>query len=221
MPEPNPRHPDLPIPGGPVLRAKTWRAEGLLRLLENLLSVGEAPEKLIVYAAPGKAARNWPAHAGIVKSLLEIEEDETLIVQSGKPVGILKTHAGAPMVIMANCNIVGQWPKAEVFCDLERKGLICWGGLTAGAWQYIGSQGVIHGTYEIFMRIAERRFGGSLAGRFILTAGLGGWAARSRSPGGWRGRQSSASMWTRTAQGCVTRSAFSTRSPRIWTPRWR
>jgi len=174
MPKDNPRHPDFPIPSGPELRAKNWRAEGLLRLLENVLSVGEAPEKLIVYAALGKAARNWPAHAAIVKSLTEIEEDETLIIQSGKPVGILKTHAGAPMVIMANCNIVGQWAKAEVFYDLERRGLICWGGLTAGAWQYIGSQGVIQGTYEIFMRIAERRFNSSLAGRFILTAGLGG-----------------------------------------------
>ncbi|MBL8562239.1 MAG: urocanate hydratase [Gemmobacter sp.] len=174
MPKPNPRHPDFPIPGGPALRAKSWRAEGLLRLLENVLSVGEAPDKLIVYAALGKAARTWPAHAAIVKSLTEIEEDETLIIQSGKPVGILKTHPGAPMVIMANCNIVGQWAKADVFYDMERKGLICWGGLTAGAWQYIGSQGVIQGTYEIFMRIAERRFGGSLAGRFILTAGLGG-----------------------------------------------
>ena len=174
MPKPNPRHPDFPIPGGPALRAKSWRAEGLLRLLENVLSVGEAPDKLIVYAALGKAARTWPAHAAIVKSLTEIEEDETLIIQSGKPVGILKTHPGAPMVIMANCNIVGQWAKADVFYDMERKGLICWGGLTAGAWQYIGSQGVIQGTYEIFMRIAERRFNGSLAGRFILTAGLGG-----------------------------------------------
>lgn len=174
MPKANPRHPNFPIPVGPELRTKSWRSEGLLRLLENVLSVGEAPDRLIVYAALGKAARSWPAHAAIVRSLTEIEEDETLIIQSGKPVGILKTHAGAPMVIMANCNIVGQWAKAEVFYDLERKGLICWGGLTAGAWQYIGSQGVIQGTYEIFMRIAERRFDGSLAGRFILTAGLGG-----------------------------------------------
>lgn len=174
MPAPEPRHAGFPVPGGPTLRAKNWRAEGLLRLLENVLAVGEAPERLIVYAALGKAARNWPAHAAIVERLTAIEEDETLVVQSGKPVGVLKTHAGAPMVIMANCNIVGQWAKPEIFYDLERKGLICWGGLTAGAWQYIGSQGVIQGTYEIFMRIAERRFGGSLAGRFVLTAGLGG-----------------------------------------------
>jgi len=174
MPSPNPRHPDFPIPGGPDRRAKSWRAEALLRLMENVLAVGEAPDKLIVYAALGKAARNWPAHDAIVRSLLEMDEDQTLIIQSGKPVGLLKTSSTAPMVIMANCNMIGQWAKAEVFYDLERKGLICWGGLTAGAWQYIGSQGVIQGTYEIFMRIAERRFGGSLKGRFILTAGLGG-----------------------------------------------
>ncbi len=174
MPKPNPRHPNFPIPGGPVLRARGWRQEALLRLLENVLSVGEDPDNLVVYAALGKAARNWAAHRAIVTALTEMEEDQTLIIQSGKPVGLLKTHDKAPLVIMANCNIVGQWAKAEVFYELQRKGLICWGGLTAGAWQYIGSQGVIQGTYEIFMRIAERRFDGALAGRFILTAGLGG-----------------------------------------------
>lgn len=170
----NPRHPDFPIPGGPRLRAKGWRQEGLLRLLENVLAVGEDPSNLVVYAALGRAARNWPAHKAIVQALTTMEEDQTLVIQSGKPVGLLRTHAKAPLVIMANCNIVGQWAKAEIFYELERKGLICWGGLTAGAWQYIGSQGVIQGTYEIFMRIAERRFGGTLAGRFVLTAGLGG-----------------------------------------------
>ncbi len=174
MPTPNPRHPNFPIPGGPVLRARGWRQEGLLRLLENVLSVGEDPDNLVVYAALGKAARNWASHRAIVKALCEMEEDQTLLIQSGKPVGLLRTHAKAPLVIMANCNIVGQWARAEVFYELQRKGLICWGGLTAGAWQYIGSQGVIQGTYEIFMRIAEKRFSGSLAGRFILTAGLGG-----------------------------------------------
>ncbi len=174
MPKANPRHPNFPIPGGPELRAKGWRQEALLRLMENVLSVGEDPDNLIVYAALGKAARNWASHRAIVKTLLDMDEDQTLVIQSGKPVGLLKTHARAPLVIMANCNIVGQWAKAEVFYELEKQGLICWGGLTAGAWQYIGSQGVIQGTYEIFMRIAENRFGGDLAGRFILTAGLGG-----------------------------------------------
>ena len=174
MPRPNPRHPNFPIPGGAVLRAKGWRQEALLRLLENVLAVGEDPDNLVVYAALGKAARNWASHRAIVKALTEMDEDQTLVIQSGKPVALLKTHAKAPLVIMANCNIVGQWAKAEVFYELERRGLICWGGLTAGAWQYIGSQGVIQGTYEIFMRIAENRFGGDLAGRFVLTAGLGG-----------------------------------------------
>jgi len=168
---PNPR---FPAPGGPILRAKGWRQEALLRLLENVLAVGEDPDNLVIYAALGKAARNWTAHECIVRTLQTMDEDQTLVIQSGKPIGLLQTHADAPLVIMANCNIVGQWAKAEVFYDLERKGLICWGGLTAGAWQYIGSQGVIQGTYEIFMRIAEKRFGGTLRGRFVLTAGLGG-----------------------------------------------
>ena len=174
MSQPISRHPNFPIPYGTQLRAKGWRQEGILRLLENVLSVGEDPENLVIYAALGKAARNWASHDKIVATLKSMAEDETLVIQSGKPIGLLKTHDKAPLVIMANCNIVGQWAKAEVFYDLERKGLIVWGGLTAGAWQYIGSQGVIQGTYEIFMRIAEQRFGGSLAGRFILTAGLGG-----------------------------------------------
>jgi urocanate hydratase len=159
---------------GTALRCRGWRQEALLRLLENVLAVGEAPDKLVVYAALGKAARDWPSHDRIVETLKTMEEGETLLVQSGKPIGLLRTHARAPLVIMANCNLVGQWARAEVFYELERKNLICWGGLTAGDWQYIGSQGVIQGTYEIFARIAERHFGGDLAGRFVLTAGLGG-----------------------------------------------
>lgn len=162
------------VQSGTTLRCKGWRQEALLRLLENVLAVGEAPEKLIVYAAMGRAARDWPAYNAIVEALMTLEEDQTLIVQSGKPIGILKTHGQAPIVIMANCNMVGQWAKAENFYALEQKNLICWGGLTAGDWQYIGSQGVIQGTYEIFCRIAERHFDNDLRGRFILTAGLGG-----------------------------------------------
>jgi urocanate hydratase len=162
------------VTSGRNLRCKGWRQEGLLRLLENVLAVGEDPDNLVVYAALGRAARDWPSHDMIVETLTTMDEHETLIVQSGKPIGCVKTHAEAPIVIMANCNMVGQWAKAENFYALEKKNLICWGGLTAGDWQYIGSQGVIQGTYEIFMRIAERHFGGSLRGRFILTAGLGG-----------------------------------------------
>ena len=162
------------VTGGSSLRCKSWRQEGLLRLLENVLAVGENPANLVVYAALGKAARNWAAHDRIVDALENMDDCDTLVIQSGKPIGLLRTHADAPIVIMANCNMVGQWATAENFYDLEKKGLICWGGLTAGDWQYIGSQGVIQGTYEIFARIAERHFGGSLAGRLVLTAGLGG-----------------------------------------------
>jgi urocanate hydratase len=161
-------------PSGGNLRCHGWRQEGLLRLLENVLAVGEDPANLTVYAALGKAARNWPAHDKIVETLKTLVDGETLVVQSGKPIGVLKTHPSAPVVIMANCNIVGRWATAANFYALEAKGLICWGGLTAGDWQYIGSQGVIQGTYEILMRIAERDFGGDLAGRMVLTAGLGG-----------------------------------------------
>ena len=156
------------------LRCRGWRQEGLLRLLENVLTVGEDPQNLIVYAALGKAARDWKSHAGIVAALERMREGETLIVQSGRPIGLMRTHPEAPLVLMANCNLVGRWAREEVFYELERRGLICWGGLTAGAWQYIGSQGVIQGTYEIFARIAERLGAPDLAGRFVLTAGLGG-----------------------------------------------
>jgi len=159
---------------GPGLRCKGWRQEGLLRLLENVLAVGEDPDNLVVYAALGRAARDWPSYDAMVATLKTMNEGETLIVQSGKPIGVIRTHAKAPLVLMANCNLVGHWAKAETFYELEKKNLICWGGLTAGDWQYIGSQGVIQGTYEIFMRIAERHFGGDLAGSFVLTAGLGG-----------------------------------------------
>jgi urocanate hydratase len=162
------------VASGTNLRCKGWRQEGLLRLLENVLAVGEDPDRLIVYAALGRAARDWPSHDKIVEILRTMEEEDTLLVQSGKPIGLVRTHRDAPLVVMANCNLVGQWATPEHFYALERKNLICWGGLTAGDWQYIGSQGVIQGTYEILARIAERDFGGDLAGRFVLTAGLGG-----------------------------------------------
>ena len=134
------------VTSGSNLRCRGWRQEGLLRLLENVLAVGEDPDNLVVYAALGKAARDWPSHDKIVETLMTMSDDETLIVQSGKPIGLLKTHDKAPIVIMANCNMVGQWAKAENFYDLQKRNLICWGGLTAGDWQYIGSQGVIQGT---------------------------------------------------------------------------
>lgn len=159
---------------GAELRCKGWRQEALLRLLENVLENGERPEELIVYASLAKASRDWNSYHLTVKALLELEEDQTLIIQSGKPIGLMKTHAKAPLVLMATCNLVGRWATSENFYQLRDQGLIIWGGLTAAAWQYIGSQGVIQGTYEIFQTIAERHFGGTLGGRFVLTAGLGG-----------------------------------------------
>ncbi|GIO40135.1 urocanate hydratase [Paenibacillus antibioticophila] len=143
-------------------------------MLENVLENGENQQELIVYASLGKAARDWPSYRAIVETLIQLEEEETLVIQSGKPIGVFRTHAAAPLVVMANCNLVGRWATAEHFYDLQEKGLLIWGGLTAAAWQYIGSQGVIQGTYEIFQSIARRYFDGSLQGRFVLTAGLGG-----------------------------------------------
>ncbi|QDK71300.1 urocanate hydratase [Lactococcus protaetiae] len=159
---------------GNKLRAKGWRQEALLRLLENNLENAEDPENLVVYGSIGKVARDWPSYHAIVDILKQIEEDETLIIQSGKPIGLLKTHKDAPLVIMATSNLVGHWANSEEFYKLYDQNLTMWGGLTAGDWQYIGSQGVIQGTYEIFQAIARAHFEGNLAGRFILTAGLGG-----------------------------------------------
>ena len=159
---------------GATLRCKGWRQEALLRMLENVMENGENQKELIVYAALAKAARDWGSYHAIVECLQELEEDETLVIQSGKPIGIFKTHPFAPIVLMANCNLVGRWATSEHFYELEKKGLIVWGGLTAGDWQYIGSQGVIQGTYEILRTIADMHFDGDLSGRFFLTAGLGG-----------------------------------------------
>ncbi len=159
---------------GPTLRCRTWRAEALLRMLENTLENAEKPDELIVYSARAKAARDWASYDRLVDALMRLDEDETLVVQSGKPVAVFRTHVAAPMVVMATSNIVPRWATAEVFYDLERKGLTMWGGYTAGDWQYIGSQGIVQGTYQTFAAIAREHFGGTLAGRFVVSAGLGG-----------------------------------------------
>lgn len=159
---------------GTQLRCKGWRQESMLRLLENNLENGEKPEELIIYAARGKAARNWDCYHAIVRTLKALEEDETLVIQSGKPVAVFKTHVDAPIVIMANGNLVGRWATPENFYDLENKGLTMWGGYTAGDWMYIGSQGIVQGTYETFACAAREEYGGTLKGRFVLTGGLGG-----------------------------------------------
>ncbi|MGH7537965.1 MAG: urocanate hydratase [Gemmatimonadales bacterium] len=153
-----------------------WIQEAALRMLMNNLDpeVAERPEDLVVYGGTGRAARSWEAFDAIVRSLRTLGDDETLLVQSGKPVGVFTTHPDAPRVLIANANLVGRWASWEVFRDLERRGLIMYGQMTAGSWIYIGTQGILQGTYETFGAVARRHFGGSLQGRLVLTGGLGG-----------------------------------------------
>src|SRR5438309_3635372 len=163
-------------PRGTSLTCKGWPQEAALRMLMNNLDpdVAERPDDLVVYGGSGKAARNWPAFDAIVRCLTSLEHDETLLVQSGKPVGIFQTHPGAPRVLIANALIVPAWATWENFRDLEDRGLTMYGQMTAGSWIYIGSQGIVQGTYETLAAVARRHFGGSLAGRLVLTGGLGG-----------------------------------------------
>jgi urocanate hydratase len=158
----------------PGLRCRGWRQEAILRLLENNLAIAEDPEHLVVYAAHAKAARDRPSLDAIVAALQRLEDGHTLVVQSGKPIAVLPTGPRSPAVLLANGNLVGRWATPEVFYELERQNLIAWGGLTAGCWQYIGSQGVLQGTYETFAQVAREHFGGSLRGRLVVSAGLGG-----------------------------------------------
>jgi len=163
-------------PTGTELSAKSWLTEAPLRMLMNNLDpqVAERPQDLVVYGGIGKAARNWECFDKIVETLRELETDETLLVQSGKPVGVFKTHEDAPRVLIANSNLVPAWATWEHFRELDRKGLMMYGQMTAGSWIYIGSQGIVQGTYETFVEMGRQRYGGDLAGRWILTAGLGG-----------------------------------------------
>ncbi len=161
---------------GTALTARGWPTEAPLRMLQNNLDpeVAEHPEQLVVYGGTGKAARDWPSYEAIVATLTTLELDETLLVQSGRPVGVLRTHEWAPRVLIANSNLVGDWANWEEFRRLDALGLIMYGQMTAGSWIYIGTQGILQGTYETFAAVAEKRFGGSLAGTITLTAGLGG-----------------------------------------------
>lgn len=163
-------------PRGTKISCKGWLQEAALRMLMNNLDpdVAEKPEELIVYGGRGKAARNEECYHAIVKSLRELENDETLLIQSGKPVGIFKTHDQAPRVLIANSNLVGKWANWEHFGELEKKGLMMFGQMTAGSWIYIGSQGILQGTYETFAEAARQHFGGDLSGKLIVTGGLGG-----------------------------------------------
>ena len=163
-------------PRGTELHCKGWHQEAALRMLCNNLDPenGERPDDLVVYGGFGKAARNWPCFDAIVRSLLDLENDETLLVGSGKPVGIVRTHLHAPRVLIANSNLVPRWADWDHFRELDRLGLMMYGQMTAGSWIYIGTQGILQGTYETFAALAAKHFGADLAGRIVLTAGLGG-----------------------------------------------
>src|SRR5213080_3195952 len=163
-------------PRGNKRTCKGWHQEAALRMLMNNLDpdVAERPEDLVVYGGTGRAARSWEAFDAIVRTLRELEGDETLLVQSGKPVGVFRTHEWAPRVLIANSNLVPEWATWDEFRRLEDLGLTMYGQMTAGSWIYIGSQGIVQGTYECFAEIARRKHGGSLAGTITLTAGLGG-----------------------------------------------
>ena len=163
-------------PTGTELHCKGWHQEAALRMLCNNLdpSNGENPDELIVYGGIGKAARNWDCFDAIVRTLLDLENDETMLVQSGKPVGVLKTHPHSPRVLIANSNLVGHWDNWEHFHELDKKGLMMYGQMTAGSWIYIGTQGILQGTYETFVSLALQHFKGDLTGRIMVSGGLGG-----------------------------------------------
>ncbi|MGN6674492.1 MAG: urocanate hydratase, partial [Thermomicrobiales bacterium] len=163
-------------PRGDALSCQGWEQEAALRMLMNNLDpdVAEDPDQLVVYGGSGRAARSWAAFDAIVRELRRLADDETLLIQSGKPVGVFRTHPDAPRVLLANSLLVPHWATWEQFHDLERQGLTMYGQMTAGSWIYIGSQGIVQGTYETFGECARQRFGGGLQGRLVLTAGLGG-----------------------------------------------
>jgi urocanate hydratase len=161
---------------GSEIKARHWTTEAAVRMLMNNLDdeVAEDPQSLVVYGGIGRAARNWQCFDKIVETLERLEEDQTLLVQSGKPVGVFRTHKDAPRVLIANSNLVPKWANWEVFNDLDRKGLMMYGQMTAGSWIYIGTQGIVQGTYETFVEMGRQHYGGDLTGKWILTAGLGG-----------------------------------------------
>jgi urocanate hydratase len=167
---------NIRAPRGAALNCKSWHQEAALRCLMNNLDpdVAERPDDLVVYGGAGKAARNWESFDAIVRSLRELENDETLLVQSGKPVGVFRTHEYAPRVLIANSNLVGAWANWEHFHELERKGLMMYGQMTAGSWIYIGTQGIVQGTFETFAALADKHFGGDLNGKLVVSGGMGG-----------------------------------------------
>src|SRR3984957_14662148 len=209
---------------GPEITAKSWLTEAPMRMLMNNLDpdVAEKPSELVVYGGIGRAARDWNAFDQIVASLKRLEGDQTLLVQSGKPVGIFRPHADAPRVLIANSNIVPHWATWDHFHALDRKGLMMYGQMTAGSWIYIGSQGIVQGTYETFVEVGRQHYGGDLSGRWILTAGRGAaWAAPSRLPPPWPAPPASPSNASLAASKCACAPAMSTCRRPILMRRWR
>jgi urocanate hydratase len=178
-PATDPRHDASRViraPRGSELHCKNWLTEAAYRMMQNNLDpeVAERPQDLVVYGGIGRAARNWECFDQILASLKDLNDDETLLVQSGKPVGVFKTHANAPRVLLANSNLVPKWANWEHFNELDRKGLFMYGQMTAGSWIYIGSQGIVQGTFETFVEAGRQHYNNDLSGKWILTAGLGG-----------------------------------------------
>src|SRR5246127_3186691 len=171
-----PAHEVIRAPRGTTLNTRGWQQEAALRMLMNNLDpdVAERPGDLVVYGGTGKAARNWEAFDAIVRTLKTLANDETLLIQSGKPVGVVRTHQAAPRVLIANSNLVGRWSNWEHFNELERKGLMMYGQMTAGSWIYIGSPGIGQGTYEKFMAAADKLCGGEVEGKLMVSGGMGG-----------------------------------------------
>jgi urocanate hydratase len=211
---------------GTVLRCKGWRQEAILRLLENNLENGEDPENLVIYMSVARAARDWNSFDRIVATLSTMREDQTFVMQSGKPIGVFPGQTTTPLVIMANGNLVGDWSGEESRRKLDAMGLTVYPGMTAAAWQYIGSQGILQGTFETFMAIARENFGGTLAGRLLLTSGCGGMSGAQPLAGKLAGASTlvievdQARIDRRIASGyCVARPTISTMRSRNGRPR--
>ena len=197
------------------MRCKGWKQESLLRMLENNMEVAEKPEQLVIYGGIGKCARNWESYHAIVDSLINLENDETLAIQSGMPVAIFKTHRLAPRVVMANTNIMkATWP---VFYDLQDKNLTMFSQYTAAPWEYIGTQGVIQGTFETLAAIAEQHFGGTLVGRVLFTAGMGGMGGNQTACDDDAGRRVHRGRCRRAGDRAAHRTGILST---LWHPRW-
>jgi urocanate hydratase len=199
---------------GTDLSAKSWLTEAPMRMLMNNLDpdVAEDPASLVVYGGIGRAARNWECYDQIVATLKRLEDDQTLLIQSGKPVGVFQTHRDAPRVLLANSNLVPEWATWEHFHELDRAGLMMYGQMTAGSWIYIGSQGIVQGTYETFVEMGRQHYGGDLSGKWILTGGLGGMGGA---------QPLAATIASHHASKCGCAQAISTDRLTVWMKRWR